>query len=152
MLGLSCSECNLFYLLINHIKLKIIYMKSLSAKIKATFQSDCEKFWFAVIRGHNTCNVYVEANTFFAVLYSVGKCYWDIQPSYSWVAGLSSNSTLVSLISRHPYISLFAPAWSPGVLDNPVVFTLHCSISNSENSMVKFGGGATSFVVDSRSV
>jgi len=70
----------------------------------------------------------------------------------SGVASLGSYSTLVFLVPAHPNVSLLAPAGTPGVLYNPVVFTIHGAISNSQYSVIQPGGRAPSLIVHSGSV
>ena len=53
------------------------------------------------------------------------------------VAGTACNSTLIVLVSGHHDISLHSPPYSPGVLDQPVVFTFVCSVTNDKDPMVQ---------------
>ena len=48
-----------------------------------------------------------------------------------WVTSTGSDSTLVVLVPRHHNVTFHAPALSPGVLHQPVVLSLVCSITNS---------------------
>lgn len=59
-----------------------------------------------------------------------------------WVTGLGSNTTLVVLVPRHHDVTFHSPTGCPGVLDQPVIFSLVCSIANSEYTMIELSAAA----------
>jgi len=53
------------------------------------------------------------------------------------IAGFRGNSTLIILVPRHHDVAFHPPACSPGVLDQPIVLAIICTVPNNKNTMVQ---------------
>ena len=60
-----------------------------------------------------------------------------------WNPGVVFDVTGI-LASGHSNVSLFTPAWSPGISDNPVALVY--VISNIDNSVIVIAGGARGII------
>lgn len=73
---------------------------------------------------------------------------------HDWVAGLSSDSTVVVVVLGHPDVAFLSPRCSPGVLDDPVLSvpgedSALRSVPYDQHSVVQAGGGAEQRLVHS---
>lgn len=66
---------------------------------------------------------------------------WGVLAFLERIGGLHRNSTFATSragqITLQPDIAVLTPAWTPGVLHNPIVNTIICSIPNRSNTMIQ---------------
>ena len=60
------------------------------------------------------------------------------------IAGICGNSTLIILVPRHHDVAFHSPLFSPGVLDQPIVLAIICTVPNNENTMVQLSAATCS--------
>ena len=60
------------------------------------------------------------------------------------IAGFRGNSTLIILVPRHHDVAFHSPACSPGVLDQPIVLAIICTVPNNKNTMVQLSAATCS--------
>lgn len=60
----------------------------------------------------------------------IEKC---LECDVSWIGEYAA----VVISRRHQNIAIIAPEVAPAVLHQPVLFTIHCSITNDQNGVIK---------------
>lgn len=64
------------------------------------------------------------------------------------IASSSGNSAMILTVTSNFDITTVTPFFTPGVLDEPVVFTLITSVTNDQNSVIKIIARTFGFVVN----